>query len=414
MERIDTVIVGGGQAGLSTSYHLKQQGQEHVVLEQAAKAGNVWRNERWDSFTLVIPNWAVRLPGAEYDGPDRNGFMPKEEIVSMFERYAERFALPVRYNTRVLAIEPVDGGGYKIETNSGTIMANNVVIATGMEQLPKIPAFAETLSSDITQMHSSKYRNPQSLPEGAVLVVGSAQSGAQIAEELQQSGRKVYLSTSRAGRAPRRYRGKDTLEWLFMLGFFDTPAEKMPFPAEHFTVPHVSGTRGGHTLNLHQFARDGMTLLGHVRGIDGYKVTLAPDLYQNLGMADGFAANMQKMVDGFIAGSGIDAPTEELPQRHDGFQQPVIEELDLKAAGISTVIWATGYRFDYSLVKLPVFDERGIPVQDRGATAFPGLYFVGLPWTPALRSATLAGVGDAARHIASNIVARAAVPSANL
>jgi putative flavoprotein involved in K+ transport len=414
MERIDTVIVGGGQAGLSTSYHLKQQGQEHVVLEQAAKAGNVWRNERWDSFTLVIPNWAVRLPGAEYDGPDRNGFMPKEEIVSMFERYAERFALPVRYNTRVLAIEPVDGGGYKIETNSGTIMANNVVIATGMEQLPKIPAFAETLSPDITQMHSSKYRNPQSLPEGAVLVVGSAQSGAQIAEELQQSGRKVYLSTSRAGRAPRRYRGKDTLEWLFMLGFFDTPAEKMPFPAEHFTVPHVSGTRGGHTLNLHQFARDGMTLLGHVRGIDGYKVTLAPDLYQNLGMADGFAANMQKMVDGFIAGSGIDAPTEELPQMHDGFQQPVIEELDLKAAGISTVIWATGYRFDYSLVKLPVFDERGIPVQDRGATAFPGLYFVGLPWTPALRSATLAGVGDAAKHIASNIVARAAVPSANL
>jgi putative flavoprotein involved in K+ transport len=414
MERIDTVIVGGGQAGLSTSYHLKQQGQEHVVLEQAAKAGNVWRNERWDSFTLVIPNWAVRLPGAEYDGPDRNGFMPKEEIVSMFERYAERFALPVRYNTRVLAIEPVDGGGYKIETNSGTIMANNVVIATGMEQLPKIPAFAETLSPDITQMHSSKYRNPQSLPEGAVLVVGSAQSGAQIAEELQQSGRKVYLSTSRAGRAPRRYRGKDTLEWLFMLGFFDTPAEKMPFPAEHFTVPHVSGTRGGHTLNLHQFARDGMTLLGHVRGIDGYKVTLAPDLYQNLGMADGFAANMQKMVDGFIAGSGIDAPTEELPQMHDGFQQPVIEELDLKAAGISTVIWATGYRFDYSLVKLPVFDERGIPVQDRGATGFPGLYFVGLPWTPALRSATLAGVGDAAKHIASNIVARAAVPSANL
>jgi putative flavoprotein involved in K+ transport len=413
MERMDTVIVGGGQAGLSTSYHLKQQGQEHVVLEQAAKAGNVWRNERWDSFTLVIPNWAVKLPGAEYDGPDRNGFMPREEIVSMFERYAERFGLPVRYNTRVLAIEPVDGG-YKVETNSSTIMANNVVIATGMEQLPKIPAFAETLSPDITQLHSSKYRNPQSLPEGAVLVVGSAQSGAQIAEELYQSGRKVYLSTSRAGRAPRRYRGKDTLEWLFMLGFFDTPAEKMPFPAEHFTVPHVSGTRGGHTLNLHQFARDGVTLLGHVRGIDGYKVMLAPDLYQNLGMADGFEANMQKMVDGFIAGSGIDAPTDELPQMRDGFQQPVIEELDLKAAGISTVIWATGYRFDYSLVKLPVFDERGIPVQDRGATGFPGLYFVGLPWAPTLRSATLAGVGDAAGHIASNIVARAAVPSANV
>jgi putative flavoprotein involved in K+ transport len=414
MERIDTVIVGGGQAGLSTSYYLKQQGQEHVVLEQAAKAGNVWRNERWDSFTLVIPNWAVKLPGAEYDGPDRNGFMPREEIVSMFERYAERFGLPVRYNTRVLAIEPVDGGGYKVETNSGTIISNNVVIATGMEQLPKIPAFAETLSPDITQLHSSKYRNPQSLPEGAVLVVGSAQSGAQIAEELYQSGRKVYLGTSGAGRAPRRYRGKDTLEWLFMLGFFDTPAEKMPFPAEHFTVPHVSGTRGGHTLNLHQFARDGVTLLGHVRGIDGYKVTLAPDLYQNLGMADGFEANMQKMVDGFIAGSGIDAPADELPQMRDGFQQPVIEELDLRAAGISTVIWATGYRFDYSLVKLPVFDERGIPVQDRGATGFPGLYFVGLPWTPVLKSATLAGVGDAARHIASNIAARAAVPSANV
>jgi putative flavoprotein involved in K+ transport len=403
MERIETVIVGGGQAGLSTSYYLKQQGQEHVVLERAAQAGNAWRNERWDSFTLVTPNWTMRLPGAEYDGPDRDGFMPKKQIVEYFEEYVRRFGLPVQYNTQVLSIEAADVGGYRVETSSGPIMANNVVIATGVEQLPKVPEYAKALSPDIAQMHSSRYRNPRLLPEGAVLVVGSAQSGAQIAEELYLSGRKVYLSTSGAGRAPRRYRGKDTVEWLMRLGFFDLTPDKLPVPAETFVPPHLSGTNGGHTINLHQFVRDGVTLLGHVRGVEGHRIFFTPDLYENLGKADGFEMFGKQMIDGFIEANGIDAPVEEIQPMHDGFEQPLIEELDLRAEGVSTVIWATGYRYDYSLVKLPVFDEQGYPVQDRGVTAYPGLYFVGLFWAPSIKPGTLAGVGDSARHIAISI-----------
>ena len=212
MERIETVIVGGGQAGLATSYCLTQRGREHAVLEQAAQAANVWRNERWDSFTLVTPNWTLTMPGAEYDGVDRDGFMPRDEVVAYFERYVDRFQLPVQYNTRVEFVEPLDGAGYRVVMPDRTFAAENVVIATGYEQQPRIPPFAAAISPTVTQLHSSRYRNPASLPEGAVLVVGSAQSGAQIAEELYQHGRRVFLGVGNAGRAPRRYRGKDVVE----------------------------------------------------------------------------------------------------------------------------------------------------------------------------------------------------------
>jgi len=404
MERIDTVIVGGGQAGLATSYYLTQYGREHVVLERAVHAGNAWRSGRWDTFTLVTPNWTLKMPGAEYEGADRNGFMSREEVVSYFERYAERFQLPVQYNTDVISVEPMDGMGYLVITTERTIEARNVVMATGLEQLPKIPAFAASLSPRITQLHSSAYRNPRSLPEGAVLVVGSAQSGCQIAEELYQSGRQVYLCTGSAGRAPRRYRGKDTVDWLYLIGFFNITPDKLPVPKEHFAAPHVSGKNGGHTLNLHQFARDGVTLLGHLRGVAGDKVVLAPDLHENLARADGFEANVVKMVDDYILENRLDAPPGELTQLNDGYKQAIIDELDLKAAGINTVIWATGYRFDFSLVKLPVLGEGGFPIQTRGVTDHAGLYFVGMPWMPSLKSGTLIGVAEAAEYIASRIV----------
>jgi putative flavoprotein involved in K+ transport len=220
--------------------------------------------------------------------------MPRDEIVAYFERYAERFRLPVRYSTRVLSIELLDHSGYRVQTNDCTYEAENVVIATGFEQSPKIPPFASNLPTDVKQLHSSQYRNPRSLPEGAVLVVGSAQSGCQIAEELYQSGRKVFLSTGSAGRAPRRYRGKDVVEWLYRIGFFNMTPDKLPVPRENFAVPHISGTMGGHTLNLHQFVRDGVTLLGHLRGVEGHKIYLAPDLHENLARADGFELQVQK------------------------------------------------------------------------------------------------------------------------
>ena len=403
MERIETVIVGGGQAGLATSYYLTQHGREHVVLEGAAQAANAWRTGRWDSFTLVTPNWALKMPGAEYNGPNRDDYMSRNEVIAYFEQYAERFQLPVQYNSRVVSVESMNGNSYRVETAERIFQADHVVIATGFEQLPKIPPFASNLSPDITQLHSSAYRNPESLPAGAVLVVGSAQSGTQIAEELYKSGRQVFLCTGSAGRAPRRYRGRDIFEWLYLVGFFDLTPDVFPVPQEHFAVPHVSGTNGGHTLNLHQFARDGVKLLGHLRGAADHQISIAPDLYANLGKADGFELQGQKMIDGYILANGLDAPQEELLQLRDGYAQPIIEELDLKAAGINTVIWATGYTFDVSLIKLPVSDERGFPLQRRGVTKYPGLYFVGMPWMPSLKTGILAGVGEFAEHIASYI-----------
>lgn len=406
MERIETVIGGGGQAGLATSYYLTQHGREHVVLERAGQAANAWRNGRWDSFTLVSPNWALRMPGAEYDGPRPDAFMPRDEVVAYFERYVERFRLPVQYDTRVLSVEALDGPGYCVRTPGRTIQANNVVIATGWEQQPKIPPFAAELPAAVTQLHSSHYRNPESLPPGGVLVVGSAQSGCQIAEELYRRGRQVYLATGgSAGRAPRRYRGRDVFAWLCELGFFDRTPDTLPFPRERFVAPHVSGVDGGHTLNLHQFARDGVTLLGHLRGAAGGKVRLAPDLHENLTRIDGFEQQVRTMIDGYVRSRDLDVPAEELPQLRDGYAQPIVEELDLKGNGIGTVIWATGYRSDFGLVKLPVFDADGFPIQTRGVTRVPGLSFVGMPWMPSLKSVLLAGVGEAARHIASTILA---------
>jgi putative flavoprotein involved in K+ transport len=403
MERIETVIVGGGQAGLATSYWLRQLGREHVVLERASRPAPVW-SRRWDSFTMVTPNAAFRMPGAEYDGDDPDGFMTRAEIVAWFERYVADFALPVRCDTEVTAVESAGERGYRVRTTSGVIAADNVVIATGFHQHPRVPALASALSPGIAQLHTDTYRHPEALPDGAVLVVGSAMSGCQIAEELHQAGRRVYLSTGGTGRVPRRYRGRDIINWLEQIGFFELTQEQMPPGSTKFdSIPHVSGANGGHTLSLHQFARDGMTLLGRLRGIDGTSATFAPDLHANLASADGFEAMVVEMIDGYIDTHGLNIPRADLPQQRDGFDQPIIERLDLAREGVHTVIWATGYGIDYSLVKLPVQDADGFPIQDRGVTRHPGLYFVGMPWMPSESSGFLIGIGRAARHIASSI-----------
>jgi putative flavoprotein involved in K+ transport len=303
-----------------------------------------------------------------------------------------------------LAASTASSGGYRVEIGQRTFKARNVVIATGFFQRPKQPPVAAEPSPEIAHLHSGRYRNPESLPAGAVLVVGSAQSGCQIAEELYQRGHTVFLSTGGAGRAPRRYRGKDVIEWIVLTGFIDLTPEQLPPGMTKFGgIPHLSGTQGGHTPNLHQFARDGVTLLGRLRGASGHKVALAPDLHQNLAKADALEVDVRRMIDGFVAANGLAAPAEELPVLRDGFEQPVVEELDLKRAGVTTVVWATGYGFDYGLVKLPVRDGDGFPIQTRGVTSYPGLAFVGQPWMPAERSGFLLGVGDAAEHVVSAI-----------
>jgi putative flavoprotein involved in K+ transport len=405
-EYAETVIVGGGQAGLAVSYYLTQQGRAHTILEQASQPAEAWRNHRWDSFTLVTPNWTVRMPGAEYQGDDPDGFMTRSEIVAYLEEYIERFRLPLQYGVRVISVEPKEAG-YLVHTNETAIGAANVVIATGLFQKPRIPPLSANLPVEIQQLHSSEYRNPAALPAGAVLVVGSAQSGAQIAEELYQSGRKVYLCVGSSGRGPRRYRGKDITWWLDRIGFNDVTVDKLPSPKAKFGgSAQASGKDGGHTINLHQFARDGVVLLGRVQAAQGGKITLAPNLKENLAKTDKFEADLLIRIDDYIEKNGLDVPQESLPKLQDGYDVEVISELNVRSAGITSVIWATGYKFDFNMVKLPVLDEDGYPIQNRGVTEYPGLYFVGLPWLYKISSGLLSGVGDDAAYIVSDITAR--------
>lgn len=402
---IETVIIGGGQAGLAVSYYLSQRDRPHVVLEQAAQAANAWRSHRWDSFTLNTPNWQSGLPGAELPGDHPDGFIAREQIVAYFENYVERFHLPVSYGVHVETVRPnEDGRGYVVDTNVGRFVADNVVIATGLYQKPKFPAISADFPPHVQQIHSDGYRNPQSLPEGAVLVVGSGQSGAQIAEELYQSGRKVYLSVSRAGRVPRRYRGKDANWWQDKMGTYKRTVDQLPTPHAKFAAkPQISGKDGGHTLNLHQFARDGVALLGRVLGVSKGTIMLAQDLKENLARADKFEADFAKSVDEFIGKNGMEAPVEELPVLRDGYSVEQRTELNLKDADITSVIWATGYSFDFGMVRLPVFDSDGYPIQKRGITDYPGLYFVGLPWLHNAKSGLIFGVAEDAAHLADSI-----------
>ena len=405
-QRINTVIVGGGQAGLAISYYLKQEGREHVVLERATAVANAWRNERWDSFTLVTPNFQVRMPGAEYNGDDPYAFMSKEEVVKYFDDYVERFDLPVHCGVEVLSVEQ-QGKRYVVRTSEGDYDTDNVVIATGLYQSPRIPLFSAHISSNILQIHSSQYRNPSSLPSGAVLVAGTGQSGAQIAQELYQSGRKVYLSIGSAGRVPRRYRGKDINDWFTWMGMFDTKVEELKSPKHKFHAhPQISGKNGGQSLNLHQFVRDGVVLLGHVCDARGGRVIVAPDLKETLAKVDQFEIDTLKMVDEFIVRRGLTATPQTVPQLRDGYEQEVITELNLEEAGISTIIWAIGYSFDFSMVKLPVVDADGYPLQKRGVTEYGGLYFLGMPWLHSRKSGILFGVGDDAAYLAAHIAAR--------
>ena len=409
-EQVEVVIIGGGQAGLALSYYLTQQGRTHLVLEQG-QVGETWRSGRWDSFTLNTPNWMTQLPGFAYQGDDPDGFLPREEIVDYLEQYAASFHAPLQCGVRVTAVRQQPGGdGYLVEANNLTFEARNVVLATGAYPKPKLPTASTALPVDICQMHTSEYRNPQSLPSGAVLVVGTGQSGCQIAEELHESGRQVYLSTSSCGRVPRRYRGKDSTWWLARLGFYDRTLEQLPSPTAKFACnPHVSGNQGGHDINLRQFARHGMTLLGHVQAAQGKQLLLAPDLEENLAKADAFAAQITQGIDEYIKKTDMkveaNRTTGEAPSNGATSTKPILT-LDLQSAGISTIIWASGYKLDFGWVQIPVFDQAGYPVHRRGITAYPGLYFLGLHWLYKTKSALLFGIGEDAAFIASAIADR--------
>ncbi len=405
IEQIETVIIGGGPAGLSTSYYLNQFNKEHAILEKSEMIAHPWRNERWDSFTLVTPNWALfRIPGSEMNGESPDGFLPKDKIVKFFEGYVDKHKLPVQYNTNVLSVEPDDGKGYIIKTSRDSIKAKNVVVASGFQRAPRVPKISQKISGDIMQIHSSKYRNPDLLPEGAVLIVGSGQSGTQQAEELFQAGRKVFLCVGSAGRLPRCYREKDIIKWLDEMGIFNLTPEQLPPGVGKFrAIPQLTGKNGGYTINLHKFAKDGIKLLGRLKDVEGSKVFLAPDLYNSLAMVDQFEIEVVKMIDQYIQESKLNVPEEKLPELKDGYNQPLIDELDLKSENIKTIIWAGGYDWEFSFVKLPVFDSDRFPIQHRGVTNSPGLCFVGLPWMPSEKTGFLVGISEGAKNVADYI-----------
>jgi putative flavoprotein involved in K+ transport len=332
--------------------------------------------------------------------------MPLAEVVKYFDDYVERFALPVHCGIEAFSVEKQDAG-YLVRTSDGDYEGDNVAIATGLYQTPRIPRFSADIAPGILQIHSSQYRNPLSMPAGSVLVVGTGQSGTQIAQELYQSGRKVYLSIGRAGRVPRRYRGSDIADWLTRMGMFDTTVDELPSPQAKFDAnPQGSGRNGGQTLNLHQFVRDGVVLLGRVRDARDRQLILAPDMTETLAQVDQFEVDTLRKVDAYIARAGITAPPETVPLLRDGYEQQVVTGLNLEQVGISTILWATGYSFDFSFVKLPVVDADGYPRQKRGVSEYEGLYFLGMPWIHNRRSGILFGVGDDAAYLAMHIANR--------
>lgn len=401
------VVIGAGQAGLSLSYYLTRQSVHHVVLEKGHVA-DTWRNRRWDSFTLVTPNWRVRLPDFPYRGDNPDGFMPRDDVVSFIEAFARSFKAPVRTGVCVRSLECQDDHVYLIRTDEGTIEAGTVVVATGAFQAPKIPPFSSSLPRDLLQIPSEQYRNPRSLPDGAILIVGSGQSGTQIAEELVESGRTVYLATSGAGRLPRRYRGKDILHWFAETGMDDDRVDDPVHQRAKFeAAPHLTGKNGGHDITLRGLEAQGVVLLGSLLSTEGDRLRFLPNLKQNFAKEEQFARQILARIDRYlktrpeIAPAGTDHST---PSAHRGRRLNPVLELDVRSAGISTVIWATGYRPSFDWIHIPVFDEDGYPVQERGVTAYPGLYFLGLHWMHTRSSGLIFGVGRDAEYLASRIV----------
>ncbi len=408
IEQFNTIIIGAGQAGLAASYHLTQKNIEHVILEKQ-RAGEAWRSGKWDSFTLVTPNYMLQLPGFAYEGNKPDGFLHRDEVVRYLEDYVDKFDPLIRTGVEVSSIHASDEHGrYMLETTIGEFVADNVIVATGTFQYPKIPKFAHKLPSHIKQLHSSEYKNPDSLPEGAVLVVGSAQSGCQIADELNESGRDVYLCTGKANRLPRRYRGHDSFWWAEQLGIMDQTADDLPSPQARFMPnPQVSGKDGGKTLGLHQLAQDGVHLLGRLKDVNGTGVLIGDDLTDNLAQADEFATEFKKGVDQYIEKNDVQAPESQRAVSRAGYEVDIITRLDLEEEGITSVIWATGYNYDYSWIDFPVFDDTGYPVTDHGVTEQPGFYFVGLHFLHKRKSGLLLGVGDDAAHVTDHIMAHA-------
>jgi putative flavoprotein involved in K+ transport len=404
VEQVQTLIIGGGQAGLAMSHRLKQRGLDHLVVERHRIAER-WRSERWDGLRFQFPNWSVRLPEFSFPYTDPDGFAATADILQFIEAYAAFVAPPIRCGVAVTRLRRRDGAaGFVAETSDGVIEAENIVVATGPYQRAVMPDLLRDHA--IFQVHASRYSNPEQLPQGAVLVVGSGASGAQITEELNRAGRRVYLSVGQHTRLPRRYRGRDLIWWLGEMGIDQTPVEARG-PSR--LLPLITGAYGGHTIDFRQFAADGVTLLGRVKAARDGVLEIAPDLGKSLVEGEATYAIFLDMVDAHVEKHGLKLP-EEPGARAKLPDPPCVTEplrrLDIKADGIGAVIWATGYAADFGWIDIPVLDGNGEPRHRHGITEVPGLYFLGLQWLSKMKSSFLSGVGDDAAVLADHIAAR--------
>jgi putative flavoprotein involved in K+ transport len=402
-ERVETLVIGGGQAGLAMSHHLKRRGLPHLVLERG-RIGERWKSERWDGLKFQFPNWSVRLPDFPFRHDDPDGFADLGAIADFIDAYAAFVAPPIRCGVEVRRLSQ-GGAGFLAETSQGRIEATNVVVATGPYQRAILPDLLRD-EPNLFQVHASRYLNPEQLPAGAVLVVGAGASGAQIAEELLRAGRRIFLSVGQTARLPRRYRGHDLIWWFEQLGIFDkTPEERGPMRV----YPAISGAYGGHTIDYRRFAADGITLLGRVAAARDRVLDIAPGLAKNLAEADLYYAAFLDIADEYARSRGLDLPEE--PAARATLPDPLcvtepVRRLDLRTEGINAVIWATGYGVDFGWIDIAAFDAAGQPLQRRGISVVPGLCFLGLQWMSRMASSFMSGVGDDAAVLADHIAAR--------
>ncbi len=402
VESVEALVVGGGQAGLAMSEHLSACGVPHLVLERHRIAER-WRSERWDSLVANGPAWHDRFPGMVFSESGPDAFAPKEEVADYFVAYAEMIDAPIRCGVEVKDVRRNAGGpGFRVETSDGAIEASYVVAATGPFQRPVIPAIVPD-DAGVLQIHSNAYRNPDQLPEGAVMVIGAGSSGVQIADELSRAGKRVYLSVGKHDRPPRSYRGRDFVWWLGVLGKWD--AEVTDPATEHVTIS-VSGAHGGQTVDFRRLAAEGMTLLGVTQSFEDGVLTFAPDLADNLAQGDANYLSLLDQADAYIARNGLDLPEEPDARTIDPdpacVSDPILE-LNLEDAGIGTIIWATGFAVDFSWLNVDAFDDKGRPQHQRGVSSEPGIYFLGLPWLSRRGSSFIWGVWHDAKHLADHI-----------
>ncbi|EJL58651.1 flavin-dependent oxidoreductase, MSMEG_0569 family [Rhizobium sp. CF122] len=411
-QHYSAVVIGGGQAGLSASHYLKRHGIDHVVFERKTVA-HKWKNERWDAFCLVTPNWQCQLPDHPYDGRDPHGFMVKHEILAYVDGFVKKVDAPVFEQTGVTSLEK-QGDLFRVETSAGTVTADAVVVATSLYADPAIPRAAERLPEEIVQLHTAAYRNADHLPEGGVIVVGSGQSGCQIAEDLHLAGRKVHLVTGNAPRCARFYRGRDVVDWLSDIGQYDITVEQDGMTKKkHDTNHYLTGRDGGRDIDLRKFALEGMALYGRMSGVSAGRMLFEPNLKANLDGADRVYNSINALIDRHIAEKNIKAPDGST---YTPIWEPETEitDLDLKAAGITSVIWATGFSPDWSFVGLPIFDGNAYPVHRRGVTAVDGIYVLGLPWLWTWGSGRFLSVGKDAEHVVGHLAARHSARTSSL